>query len=469
MTISKKLFLGVFAILTILFTVSLYGFITFSQQISNIVEIENFHYPLDSRCKRLKLVIVEIQQWISDISATRGESGLNDGIEKAGKFRIEADEILVHLKKYFTSFDPLLEKDVNEISRLLDIYFETGTKMAKEYIETGTEAGNALMPEFDLASESINKKVDVLNNRIEASLKKGLSLSVDSGQRAKVLYMILTFVGLLLGVIIPITIAKKITDSLKGTVFMIKKMEQGVLDHRLNLTGSDEVGEMGRAMDNFADTLQHEVIGVLKKISSGDLTTKITPKSEKDVVSQALRQTGNDLGRILSQVHMTAAQLSTGADLVSDSSQVLSQGTAEQASSVEEISASMVQIGSQTERNAENAIEANKLTGKALDAAETGNQHMKNLVRAMAGINESGKNISKIIKVIDEIAFQTNLLALNAAVEAARAGRHGKGFAVVADEVRSLAARSADAAKDTSALIQGSVKKAENGRDIAHK
>ncbi|MCA1797622.1 MAG: methyl-accepting chemotaxis protein, partial [Geobacteraceae bacterium] len=152
---------------------------------------------------------------------------------------------------------------------------------------------------------------------------------------------------------------------------------------------------------------------------------------------------------------------------VSDASQSLSEGATNSASSVEEISASMNQISSQTKASADNANQANQLASQAHKAADDGNQQMQQMVTAMNDINESGQNISKIIKVIDEIAFQTNLLALNAAVEAARAGQHGKGFAVVAEEVRNLAARSAKAAQETAALIEGSVEKAEHGVSIA--
>ncbi len=127
----------------------------------------------------------------------------------------------------------------------------------------------------------------------------------------------------------------------------------------------------------------------------------------------------------------------------------------------------MTEIGSQVRHSAESAAQANTLAATSREAAENGSAQMQQMVDAMAEINAAGKNISKIIKTIDEIAFQTNLLALNAAVEAARAGQHGKGFAVVAEEVRNLAARSAKAARETAELIEGSVKKAENGAHMA--
>ena len=130
------------------------------------------------------------------------------------------------------------------------------------------------------------------------------------------------------------------------------------------------------------------------------------------------------------------------------------------------MSASIAEIASQTASNAQNAEKANDLTVGTKEKAQLGNEEMQEMLSAMEEINASSANISKIIKVIDEIAFQTNILALNAAVEAARAGQHGKGFAVVAEEVRNLAARSAKAAKETTDMIEGSMAKVETGREL---
>jgi methyl-accepting chemotaxis protein len=244
-------------------------------------------------------------------------------------------------------------------------------------------------------------------------------------------------------------------------------MAAGRFDSRLEIKSKDEIGHIGKTINSFADFLQNDVLVSLQKLAAGDLTFESEPQSKDDSLRIALRKVRDDLTRLLMQVQVGANQIAAGASQVSDASQSLSEGATNSASSVEEISASMSELSGQTKANADNANQANKLASQAHKAADNGNQQMQQMVAAMNDINESGQNISKIIKVIDEIAFQTNLLALNAAVEAARAGQHGKGFAVVAEEVRNLAARSAKAAQETAALIEGSVEKAEHGVSIA--
>lgn len=206
-----------------------------------------------------------------------------------------------------------------------------------------------------------------------------------------------------------------------------------------------------------------------ERIAGGDFSEKFDTAGDDEIgaVGRSFEDMRSQVCGALLEIHNAADQVAEGSKNVSSASVQLSQGAAEQASAVEELSASIAQIASQTRSNADNADRANQLADETRVNAADGQADMQKMLEAMEAINVSSANISKIIKVIDEIAFQTNILALNAAVEAARAGQHGKGFAVVAEEVRNLAARSAKAAKETTDMIEGSIEKVSDGRQIA--
>lgn len=301
----------------------------------------------------------------------------------------------------------------------------------------------------------------------------GSGMYVDdlAAEANQILYSVLAvlLVTILLSVGLIYLLARGVSRPMHRAVEMIEELGQGHLSLRLNMDQTDEVGRMARVMDTFADSLQNEMIHTLQKLANGDLNFDIQPHDEQDEIRGALKKLGVDLNNIMGAIQASGQQISAGSISVADFSQSLSQGATESAASLEEITSSLGEMSGQTKLNAENAHQVNLLSSEAKQAAETGNQHMSQMVNAMAEISEAGQNINKIIKVIDEIAFQTNLLALNAAVEAARAGQHGKGFAVVAEEVRNLAARSAKAAQETADLIAGSVEKTDRGADIAGK
>jgi len=212
-----------------------------------------------------------------------------------------------------------------------------------------------------------------------------------------------------------------------------------------------------------------EIIDVLIKMSNNDLNQHISREytGQFNAIKQAVNVITDKLNAVLGEIDGASHKVLSGSRHISESSAKLAQGAEQQADSVETLTGTIDTIAGLTYKNAESAKTANDLSQTSKQKAALCNGEMKQMVSSMSAIKDSSNDISKIIKVIEDIAFQTNLLALNAAVEAARAGEHGKGFAVVADEVRNLAAKSQNAAQETNGLIADSITKVNDGMKLA--
>lgn len=390
--------------------------------------------------------------------------------------KFEKEHIITKDEKFLKRARLSIQAVLNQIEELADTFDDDAsieqavtTKVTVEGYQQSFENHASQMAEQQQLSLSMNQ--DAIQAQ-ESCTKALLAIQESSNQQmatADKQLLIISIISVLIGLILAVRISRSIANPLNQTVKMIEAMQHGKLSDRLRLDRQDEIGQLGSTMDRFADNLQQEVVEPLNALASGNLNFDVTPHSDQDTLRTALKTLGNDLNEIMVEIQGAGEQIDSGASQVSDSSQSLSQGATEQASSLEEISSSLQEVASQTRRNADDALQASKMTEQMQQDAETSNSQMGLLSTAMVDINDASKSISKIIKVIDEIAFQTNLLALNAAVEAARAGQHGKGFAVVAEEVRNLAARSAKAAQETTQLIEGSVAKANAGAKIAER
>ncbi|PLX48881.1 MAG: hypothetical protein C0613_09405, partial [Desulfobulbaceae bacterium] len=273
----------------------------------------------------------------------------------------------------------------------------------------------------------VDKVVDLADKLATHHLEQ-IHARADSLSRT---VLLISVAALLVGVILAYLISNAISRPLQSAVGVVERVAEGDFGVDIEVDGRDETGMMLLSMQEMVANLK-EKADLAIRISRNDLTHEVRLASDRDVLGRALREMSDNLNQVIGDIVMVAEQIAAGAGQVADASQSLSQGAAEQAASLEQITSSMTEMASQTKTNAENAGQANTLAGQTKEVALRGNEQMQDMVTAMAEITESGQNISKIIKTIDEIAFQTNLLALNAAVEAARAGRHGKGFAVVA-------------------------------------
>ncbi len=412
-----------------------------------------------------------------------------DAIVDAKSGRVDEDIIKTHqdLKKFvedsrakfIAAVDTDQEKEnLEKILKDTAVFLQAGEALLKAISD---RAGQEEMNKHDNIIDSLG---DIVSNLIAAnvtSIQNEYSESSDelyaNNQNNVKAQWISLFVILVFGIVFALIITKQIAKNIALFVGMTRRITdsvgQGDLSVRANKEGlSPEFMPIIDGINSIVEEIVRPIrmaMEIMSKVSTKDLSAKFEGEYQGDFLrfKENINTAVANLRDTIEHVKIASQQVYSGSDQVAKASQTLSQGATEQAASLEEISSSVKEIGAQSEHNAGSASQAQSIGLATQQSAEEGAKLMKDLVEAMNQINQSSETISKIIRVIDEIAFQTNLLALNAAVEAARAGRHGKGFAVVAEEVRNLAERSAKAAKETTEMIEDSSRKVSAGSQIA--
>ncbi len=288
---------------------------------------------------------------------------------------------------------------------------------------------------------------------------------------AIVITILVGLVVIAAAIVICIVTANGIANPIRKTVDVMNAVASGNLDVSVKHTSDDETGQLADSINSTINSLNGyvgEISRLCEQLAVGDFNIHRQIEFNGDFVSiiEALNSLAYGLSDTMQQIDVSAAHVNQGAAQISNGASSLASGTSEQASSIQELASIILTLKDKVDINAKNAEEANQKANQTGEKMSLSNKHMQEMVVAMNNISDKSNEISKIIKVIEDIAFQTNILALNAAVEAARAGAAGKGFAVVADEVRSLASKSAEAATDTTKLIQQTIEAVESGSHI---
>ena len=253
-----------------------------------------------------------------------------------------------------------------------------------------------------------------------------------------------------------------------------KKLEKGILDVEIKFESQDELGILANSFRNtcsFLKTIVLDINEILGELSDGNFNVNSSRLEhyigDFSTTKDSIQKIIESLNYTFFEIKEATVQVKGGAEQVAETSQTISEGATEQASAIEELTASLGEVNEKVQNSVKHAKETNVITSELGVQIEESNEKMNEMVKAMEEIDNSSRNIREIINTIASISEQTNLLALNAAIEAARAGESGKGFAVVAEEVRKLAEESSQAVKDTAELIESSIKSVEKGKIIA--
>lgn len=392
--------------------------------------------------------------------------------------------------------DQLFRSTLNAKEDLKELMFLTGNKLLArsykekdeikhEYNNQGIQIKKALLEMASLQSSNaleVDGNINIFVPFVFDEKHIGGIIMVFSNESlaSTRTRMLVTTLGLTIlfvlacGVIIIVFTRRVLTNPIKEMIASVQGLAEGDLHQAFKINKKNEIGEMGKALNNLSINLREiisEISEVMGGVKSGDLTKSIHKdfKGELNLIKSDINDSIRNLNKTLAIVLESSRFVEASAQELSGSAENLSSSTSQQASTLEEISSTIVEVEHHSKKNADSANEAKKLSLGTMDLVNKGGDNMKELQSSMNEISATSSDVKNIIKVIDEIAFQTNLLALNAAVEAARAGKYGKGFAVVAEEVRNLASRSAEAAKNTSSLIESSLKNVNVGVANAEK